>query len=110
MQVNRNFASALAYLRLRSFHKEVRPNVSTIITLRSGNFSFYHTILFGLPLRIFFCKGYVGITKRQTGNGKSSSNGLSVFSAPSFALLPANTLEKQKYPLGKPESLKQKGK
>lgn len=64
----------------------------------------------GLPLRIFFCKGSVGITKRQTGNGKSSSNKLSVFTIPSFALLPANTLEKQKYPLGKPESLKQKGK
>lgn len=29
-----------------------------------------------LPLRIFFCKGSVGITKRQTGNGKSSSNGV----------------------------------
>ena len=47
-----------------------------------------------------FAKVLVGITKRQTGNGKSSSNGLSVFTVPSFALLPANTLEKQKISLG----------
>lgn len=46
--------------------------------------------------------------KPETAN--LPQTGLSVFAVPSFALLPANTLEKQKYPLGKPESLKQKGK
>ncbi|WP_276805781.1 hypothetical protein [Bacteroides stercorirosoris] len=57
-----------------------------------------------------FAKVLVGITKRQTGNGKSSSNGLSVFTVPSFALLPANTLEKQKISLGQAEKLETKGK
>ena len=59
---------------------------------------------------ILFAKVLVGITKRQTGNGKSSSNGLSVFTVPSFALLPANTLEKQKISLGQAEKLETKGK
>ena len=85
MQVDRDFATVLAYLGLRSFYPKVRSNVPTTILLWSGALS--HTILSGLPLRIFFCKGSVGITKRQTGNGKSPSNKLSVFAVPSFALL-----------------------
>ena len=85
MQVDRDFATVLAYLGLRSFYPKVRSNVPTTILLWSGALT--HTILSGLPLRIFFCKGSVGITKRQTGNGKSPSNKLSVFAVPSFALL-----------------------
>jgi hypothetical protein len=108
MQVDRDFATVLAYLGLRSFYPKVRSNVPTTILLWSGALS--HTILSGLPLRIFFCKGFVGIAKRQTGNGKSSSNGLSVFTVPSFALLPANALEKQKISLGQAEKLETKGK
>ena len=73
-------------------------------------FPLFHAIQSGLPLRIFFCKDSVGITKRQTGNGKSSSNGLSVFAVPLFALLPANTLEKQKISLGQAGKLETKGK
>lgn len=55
MQVDRDFATVLAYLGLRSFHPKVRSNVPTTILLWSGALS--HTILSGLPLRIFFCKG-----------------------------------------------------
>ncbi len=87
MQVDRDFATALAYLRLRPYRYGVRSNVSTTITLWSGGLPFLCMIKSGLPLRIFFCKGSVGITKRQTGNGKSPSNKLSVFAVPSFALL-----------------------
>lgn len=110
MQVNRGFATTLAYLRLRSYRYGVRSNVSTTITQWSGGFPFLHTIQSCLPLRIFFCKGSVGITKRQTGNSKSSSSKLSVFTLPSFALLPANTLEKQKISLGQAGKLETKGK
>lgn len=84
MQVDRDFATALAYLRLRPYRYGVRSNVSTTITLWSGGLPFLCMIKSGLPLRIFFCKGSVGITKRQTGNGKSPSNKLSVFAVPSL--------------------------
>ena len=41
MQVDRDFATALAYLRLRPYRYEVRSNPSATITLWSGDFHFF---------------------------------------------------------------------
>jgi len=74
-------------------------------------FPLLHAIQSGLPLRVFFCKGSVGITKRQTGNVKSSSNGVERICCSLICLIACQHAGKAKnIPWGKPESLKQKGK
>ena len=92
------------------FIKKFGQDVSTILTHGVGA---SHDFIWFCPAYLCgysFAKVLVGIIKRQTGNGKSSSNGLSVFAVPSFALLPANTLGKQKISLGQAEKLETKGK
>lgn len=69
--------TSLRHLHISAYGHAIESSVKSFYNYRTMTcFPLLHAIQSGLPLRIFFCKGSAGITKRQTGNDKSSSNGV----------------------------------
>ena len=83
-EICRLIETSLRHLHISAYGHAIESSVKSFYNYRTMTcFPLLHAIQSGLPLRIFFCKGSVGITKRQTGNGKSSSNGVErIFSFP----------------------------
>ena len=111
-EICRLIETSLRHLHISAYGHAIESSVKSFYNYRTMTcFPLLHAIQSGLPLRIFFCKGSVGNTNRQTGNGKSSSNGVERISCSLICLIACQHAGKaKKYPLGKPESLKQKGK
>ena len=110
-EICRLIETSLRHLHISAYGHAIESSVKSFYNYRTMTcFPLLHAIQSGLPLRIFFCKGLSALPNGKPETSNLPQTGLSVFAVPSFALLPANTLEKQKISLGQAGKLETKGK
>lgn len=110
-EICRLIETSLRHLHISAYGHAIESSIKSFYNYRTMTcFPLLHAIQSGLPLRIFFCKGSVGITKRQTGNGKSSSNGVERICCSLICLIACQHAGKAKISLGQAGKLETKGK
>lgn len=111
-EICRLIETSLRHLHISAYGHAIESSVKSFYNHRTMK-CFFHCFMLFSPACLCgysFAKVLSAFSNDKPGTANLPQTGLSVFAVPSFALLPANTLKSKKYPLGKPESLKQKGK
>ena len=111
-EICRLIETSLRHLHISAYGHAIESSVKSFYNYRTRRV--FHCFMRFSPACLCgysFAKVLSALPKRQTGNVKSSSNGVERICCSLICLIACQHAGKaKKYPLGKPESLKQKGK
>lgn len=111
-EICRLIETSLRHLHISAYGHAIESSVKSFYNHRTMK-CFFHCFIRFSPACLCgysFAKVLPTLPNGKPGTTNLPQTGLSVFAVPSFALLPANTLEKQKISLGQAGKLETKGK